>query len=130
MAVSPQAVNQWISRAEEKGRDSLRAVPRSGRPTEISREQQATLPSILARGALVYGYTTELWTLPRIVDVVEKEWGVRYSRSRMWELLKAHGLSWQKPRRQAREKNLEAVKRWKRYSWPRFKKKPDGREPS
>lgn len=130
MAVSPQAVNQWVSRAEEKGREAHRAVPRSGRPHDGPPPQQDILPSILVRGALAYGYTSDLWTLPRIVDVVEKEWGVRYSRNRMWELLKAHGLSWQKPHRQAREKNLDAVRPRKRSSRPRYKKKPDTRERS
>jgi transposase len=130
VAVSPQAVNQWVQRSETKGEAALRALPRPGRPPQVPRETQATLASVLAKGTLTYGYSTDLWTLPRIVDVMEKEWGVRYSQSRMWDILRAHRLSWQRPRRQAREKDLEAVKRWKRYSWPRYKKKPGESAPS
>ncbi len=40
-----------------------------------------TSPGILARGAQSFGNPTDLWTLGRIVDVLEKEWGVRYSKS-------------------------------------------------
>jgi transposase len=47
----------------------------------------------------------------------------------MWRMLKRHGLSWQRPRRQAREKDLQAVTNWRRRSWPRYKKKPDADGP-
>jgi transposase len=87
------------------------------------------LPKILARGALSYGFSTDLWTIPRILDVTEAEWGVRYEKSAMWRLLKRYGLSWQRPSRRAREKNLVAVKNWKERSWPRYKKKPADDEP-
>ncbi len=85
---------------------------------------------ILAQGALTYGFSTDLWTIPRIVQVAETQWGVRYSETAMWRMLKRHGLSWQRPRRQAREKNLVAVRNWRRRSWPRYEKKPDGERPS
>jgi len=88
-----------------------------------------TLPEILARGALSYGYSTDLWTIRRIVETLQREWGVRYSQSVTWLILKSHGFSWQRPRRQAREKNLRAVDSWRCRSWPRYIKKPDAAEP-
>ena len=124
LSVSPQAVHKWKITLENGGTDALRAVPRSGRPTNVPREKLATLPAILARGALAYGFSTDLWTIPRILDVTEAEWGVRYDDSAMWRILKRHGLSWQRPSRRAREKNLVAVKNWKQRTWPRLKKKP------
>lgn len=130
LGVSPVAVCRWKKRADRGGPGALRAVPRPGRPPRIPRERQATLPSILAKGALAYGFSTDLWTIPRIGRVVQAEWGTRYSHTAIWRLLKRHGLSWQKPRRQAREKDLHAVRNWTNRSWPRYKKKPDGDAPS
>lgn len=129
LAVSPVAVHKWNRALEKGGRRALRAIPRTGRPTNVPREELAQLPQILARGAMCYGYSTDLWTIRRIVDVTEAEWGVRYEKSAMWRLLKRHGLSWQRPSRQAREKNLVAVKNWKQRTWPRLKKKPTGDGP-
>ncbi len=129
LAVSPVAVWKWRTAMDKGGPQALRAIPRPGRPPFVPPETMATLPEILARGALAYGYSTDLWTIPRIVQVVRREWGVSYSKSALWLILKSHGLSWQRPRRQAREKNLRAVESWKRRSWPRYKKKPDGEEP-
>ncbi len=124
LAVSPVAVCKWKKSLEKGGTDALRAVPRPGRPTTVPREKLSTLPEILARGALAYGFSTDLWTIPRILEVTETEWGVRYDESAMWRILKRYGLSWQRPLRQAREKNLVVVKNWKQHIWPRFKKKP------
>jgi transposase len=94
----------------------------------VAREHQAALPAILAQGALAYGFSTDLWTIPRIVEVAEARWGVRYSETAMWRMLKRQGLSWQRPRQQAREKDLRAVENWRRRSWPRYKKKPADEE--
>jgi transposase len=130
LGVTPAAVSLWKIAIEERGVAALRAVPRSGRPTLVPRNRLATLPDLLAKGALAYGFSTDLWTIPRIIQVTETEWGVRYTGSAMWRLLRRHGLSWQRPRRQAREKDVQAVKNWRNSSWPRYKKKPNGGEPS
>jgi transposase len=129
LAVSPVAVCKWRKAAEAGGPQALHAIPRSGRPPFVPPATMATLPEILAQGALSHGYSTDLWTIPRIVETLQRAWGVRYSRSATWLILKSHGLSWQRPRRQAREKNLRAVKNWRQRSWPRYKKKPDAGEP-
>ena len=123
-AVTPTAVHQWKRALERGGTDAVRAVPRPGRPPRVPREKLATLSAILARGALSYGFSTDLWTIPRILEVTEAEWGVRYDDSAMWRILTRQGLSWQRPSRQAREKNLVAVKNRKQRTWPRLKKKP------
>jgi len=129
LGVTPTAVCQWMKVVEVGGPKALRAIPRSGRPTFVPRDTLATLPDLLARGALSFGFSTDLWTIPRILQVTEKEWGVRYTPTAMWRLLKRHGLSWQRPRRQAREKDLRKVRNWRQRSWPRYKKKPAVEEP-
>ncbi len=130
LGVTPVAVCRWKSAVDHGGAQALRAIPRSGRPPLVAREHQAVLPDILAKGALAYGFSTDLWTIPRIVKVAETQWGVSYSQTAIWRMLKRQGLSWQRPRRQAREKNLTQVRNWRRRSWPRYKKKPDGEGPS
>ncbi len=130
LGVTPVAVFKWKTAADEGGTEALRAIPRSGRPPLVAREHQAALPELLREGALSYGFSTDLWTIPRIAKVAEAEWGVSYSETAIWRMLKRQGLSWQRPRRQAREKNLIAVRNWRQRSWPRYKKKPDAEEPS
>lgn len=130
LGVTPQAVHYWQTRLEEGGASALKAQPRSGRPSRLRPEQIAALPELLAKGALAYDFETDLWTTERIADVLAREWGVHYTNVGVWKILRAHGFSWQRPRRQAREKDLRAVENWKRHSWPRLKKKPGGSGPS
>ena len=130
LGVTPQAVYYWTQLEKSGGSGAVKAQPHTGRPTRLTSDQIATLPDILAKGPMAYGYQTDLWTTERIADIIGREWGVRYTTVGVWKILKAHGFSWQRPRRQAREKNVKAVANWKRHSWPRFKKKPGTDEPS
>ena len=130
LAVTPQAVNGWLRALERGGTDALHAVPRPGREPFVEEERLGQLPEILARGARSFGYQTDLWTLRRVAAVLEKEWGVHYTKSGTWVLLKRSGYSWQRPSRQARKKDLVKGANWKRHSWPRFKKERSGVAPS
>ena len=124
LAVTPQAVHWWRRAMERGGPQALRAKPRGGRHPFVPPERLDGLGEILSRGALSFGYDTDLWTLPRVARVLEKEWGVHYSHSGVWLLLKNHDFSWQRPQRQAREKDLVKVAKWRRSTWPNLKKKP------
>ena len=53
------------------------------------------------RGALAAGFPTELWTLKRVRAVVKREFGVAYSTTGAWELLRSLGFSPQKPEQRA-----------------------------
>jgi transposase len=99
LGVTPVAVFKWKTAAEEGGAEALHANPRPGRPPLVAREHQAAVPEMLRKGALSYGFSTDLWTIPRIVKVAEAEWGVSYSESAIWRMLKRQGFSWRRPRR-------------------------------
>lgn len=74
LGVTPAAVCYW-KRAIEEGRPkALLAVPRPGRPTLVPWDRLAKLPGLLSRGALSYGYSTDLWTIARVVQIAEAEW--------------------------------------------------------
>ena len=87
-------------------------------------EAPKKLTAILLRGAIDYGYNTDLWTTRRISDVIHREFHVRYDRSHVGRLLVAQGWSCQKPERRALERDEDAIKRWKQYRWSAIKKKP------
>ena len=71
LGVAPVAAFKWKTAADEGGAEALRAIPRCGRPPLLAREHQAALPEILRKGALSYGSSIDLWTIPRIVKVAE-----------------------------------------------------------
>lgn len=68
------------------------------------------------------GYETPLWTCPRVADLIEREFGVRYHAVHVWKLLRQLNWSPQRPKGRALEQNEEAVVEWKRKTWPAIKK--------
>jgi putative transposase len=97
-----------------------------GRPRKLTAAQRARLEKALLRGALAYGFPTDLWTCPRVADLIERRFRVEYHVDHVGRLL--HGIGWspQKPERRARERDEEAIRTWVKTVWPRVKKKPAG----
>ncbi len=83
-------------------------------------------------GHMVSGYKTDLWTLKRVVELIQKHFGVSYDPSGVWHVLRSMGWSCQRPEHRARECDEEAVAAWRRKTWPRLKKEArrSGRSPA
>jgi transposase len=126
LGCSHSSVILWRDRLRRLGRSSLKAKAIPGRPTKLSSAQRRKLPTLLLRGALAWGYKTELWTTRRIAAVIEREFRVRFHRAHVGRLLADLGWSCQKPERRAIERDDEAIERWKRYRWTAIKKKRKG----
>lgn len=128
VGVSHQIVSDWRATWRRAGRAGLRGAGRAGRLPKLTREQLAQVEVELAKGAEANGYPTDLWTLKRVAEVIERQTGVRYHPARVWHLLRyGLGWSWQRPARRATERNDEAVQRWVRQRWPRLKKEHGAR---
>ena len=67
---------------------------------------------------------TELWTLARVADVIEKVTGVKYHPGHVWRVLRQMGWSRQRPARRAAERDDEAIEQWVNERWPKVKKTP------
>lgn len=122
--VARQTVYTWKRLLDEGGIDALRAVPERGRPARLADRQLASLRAVLLRSPTEQGFGTELWTLKRVGIVIERLYGVRFGQTQIWRILGSLGFSPQKPEKRALERNEEAVRSWKRRTWPRLKKKP------
>jgi transposase len=116
------AVTQWRQAYEKWGEQALQAHSPPGRPANLSNKQKQKLERLLLKGARKHGYTTELWTLPRVAELIRKSFGVRYDPSSVWHILRGMGWSCQKPARRARERDEQTIERWCKKDWPRIKK--------
>jgi transposase len=121
---APSSVSRWNQDWEEGGLEALRAKPHPGRTARMTSEQKQELEEVLLRGAHAAGYCTDLWTLSRVAEVIERRFGVTYHPGHVWYILRDIGWSCQKPERRARERDEEAIARWQKEEWPRVKKRP------
>lgn len=122
VGVARQTVYTWKGLLDEGGIDALRAVPERGRPAQLDEQQLAAVRATLLRSPTEYGFGTELWTLKRVGAVIERLHGVRFGQTQVWRILGSLGFSPQKPEKRAIERNEDAVRSWKRSTWPSLKK--------
>src|SRR5229473_5393291 len=123
MGVTHQIVSEWRKAWWRAGRDGLRGAGRAGRKPKLSQEQLHQVEIALADGAEANGYSADLWTLPRVAELIRRVTGVSYHPGHVWYVLRDQlDWSWQRPARRAVERNDEAVERWVKKRWPQLKK--------
>jgi transposase len=127
---SASSVLRWRDAREKLGEEAFKVRFSPGRPSKLSAGQKRRLVRTLLRGALAWGYRTELWTTTRIAEVIRRSFGVRYHRDHVGRLMHQLGWSPQKPERRARERNEKRIERWVAEQWPRVKKTPEGWAPT
>ena len=127
LGVSHQTVSDWHDVWEEGGKDALRGAGRAGRRPKLTAEQLVEVERALEQGPKANGYATDLWTLARVAEVIERVTGVSYHRGHVWRVLREQ-LGWtrQRPARQAVERDDAAIDRWMKERWPKIKKVPGG----
>ena len=127
--VSRQSVSRWHQQWRDQGETALRAAGRAGRKSRLSSEQLAQVEAALQRGARAHGFTTELWTLPRVARMIARETGVRYHPGHVWRILRTLHWTLQRPARRAAERDEAAIRRWVGERWPAVKKTPGDAAP-
>ena len=129
LGVTHQTVSDWHGLWKQGGRDGLRGAGRAGRRPKLTPEQLGEVEAALAKGPTANGFPTELWTLTRVAEVIERVSGVRYHPGHVWRILRQQ-LGWtrQRPARRAVERDDEAIDQWVRERWPNVKKVPGAGE--
>jgi transposase len=123
LGVTPAAVSQWVKARCRDGPEALKAKIHPGPKPKLAVRQLKRLEKLLLRGPTRHGFATDLWTLPRIAELIRRTFGVHYDPSGVWHVLVRMGWSCQKPERRARERDEKAVNKWRNDTWPNIKKR-------
>lgn len=129
LRVSRQSVSRWFAQWKGGGTKALRGAGRAGRRPRLQAEHLNQVASTLREGARAHGFNTDLWTLPRVAQVIERVTGVKYHAGHVWRVMRAMGWTLQRPARRARERNDEAIRQWVAERWPAVKKKRAASKP-
>src|SRR3990172_8438702 len=124
LKVSNQAVSQWARLLHGQGEKGLRQAGRAGRLPRLGSAEKARLEKRLEQGPQRLGYETSLWTSERVAELIRDEFGVRYHPGHVWKILVSLGWSCQRPVGRALERDEEAIRVWKKTTWPDIKRKP------
>jgi transposase len=128
--VSRQSASRWHAGWQAEGSRALQSRGPTGRSPKVPDSALDEIEQALLEGALAHGFATEVWTLDRIAVVIQGLTGVALSNPSVWRLLR-HRLGWtvQRPQRQAKERDEDAIQHWVAHEWPRIKKGPARNRP-
>jgi transposase len=93
LGTTPQSVCRWVRRQRQGGADALAARPIPGRPPKLTARRKRALVSCLLKGAAAFGFATDLWTCPRIAQLIEQRYGVSYHVDAIPRLMAGLGFS-------------------------------------
>lgn len=124
VGASRQSVSQWKKLSGSRGERAkgLAAKPQHVPECRLSATNRSKLVRLLRAGPRKAGFDSDLWTLPRVVELIHHEFGISYHSTHVGRLLHALGFSCQKPERRSKEQDPEAVRQWREETWPRIKK--------
>jgi transposase len=128
LGVTPGSVSQWLKRGREAGPEALRSRRGGGPKPCLSDDQLAELPTHLAKGAEHFGFRGDVWTQPRVAELIKRMFGVSYHPGHVGRILKKLGWSRQKPITRASQRNEAAIERWRTEKWVELEKKPGGKD--
>jgi putative transposase len=123
--VTLRALQFWMAAYRKDKKKGLESKPTPGAPRRLSAGQIAALEEFLLKGAKAAGFPNDLWSCPRIRDLIEKKFGVSYHVDHIGRLLSRLGWSPQRPEKQAIERDDKRIRHWVKKEFPRIKKKPN-----
>jgi transposase len=90
-------VTNWVHRFEQGGIEGLKDKPGRGRKSSLSEEQRKELAELLEKESPVtYGYNTETWTGPMLIDWIKNKFGVEFKKAQIYNIINQLGFSHQK----------------------------------
>src|SRR5438132_7335340 len=122
LSVNKGTVSRWLAVVATEGADALRAHPSAGHPPKLTAEQLRRIPEFLSYGAEAYGFRGEVWTCPRIAQVLRWEFGVSYHKDHVSRLMKELGWTPQVPNTRALQRDEGAIERWRVTVWPELRR--------
>jgi transposase len=115
-------IYRWMKRFVADGQAGLQRRPVSGRPRKLARLDSETLVDLVLAPASAFGYETDFWTTRRLIQVVDRQFGVTLSKWTVLRRLHEAGLSYQKPEREYFELSEEERAEWRRTELPRIRR--------
>jgi transposase len=90
--LSVQTVRRYKAIVSEGGLDALGKMGVGGRASVLDREALDWIAAALRGPARAHGFESDAWTNARLRELIERRYGVRYSRVYIWQIATNLGL--------------------------------------
>jgi transposase len=92
LGLSKATVRRYRALIELRGLEALKRMGVGGRESALGTDGYAWLGTALRESARVYGFESDGWTNSRVRLLIERKFGVRFSRVYVWQLVTNLGL--------------------------------------
>ena len=86
LGVHPNSVSRWARAARRP--DGLAAKPSPGPTPGLSDADLRRLERLLVQGPKAHGWANELWTAPRVTEVIRRHFGLSFHPEHVRKILK------------------------------------------
>lgn len=124
LGIHPTSVRLWWRAYHKHGFAGLAARPHPGRTPKLTARQERQVLNWLRKSPLSFGFATELWTAPRVAQLIERKFKVRFHPRYLNAWLTARDITPQKPAMQPRERDDAVIVHWRQHEWPRIQNAP------
>ena len=95
--ISFKQITNWVHRFEKEGVEGLKDKKGRGRRSALSAEQLARIKVLVLQEAPTnYGFQSEKWTGPLLVQWIKTEYGLEYQKAQVYNLLEKVGIAFEK----------------------------------
>jgi transposase len=90
--LSVQTVRRYKATIDRGGLDALAKMGVGGRVSALDRDALEWIAQALRGSARLHGFESDTWTNARLRELIERRYGVRYSRVYVWQIATNLGL--------------------------------------
>lgn len=104
----------WVHRFEEFGIDGLKDKEGRGRKARLTESQEQTVSELLdAHSPTEYGYNTENWTGPLLIDWIKKHLNIEFKKAQIYNIVGKLNYTFQRAKGFYPEANKEQQEKFK-----------------
>ncbi len=116
--LTPESVRHHLMRFQAEGVAGLADRPRSGRPRRVTPTYLAAARTALRHRPRALDLPYSLWTLPRLLDYLAAQTGLRVADETLRTHLRTHGISFSQPQHKISSPDPEYTQKKRRSRQP------------
>jgi transposase len=121
--IDASSIRRWLRTYEHEGEKGLIAKQASGRPPKLTIFQEKIVSRWICEKATSFEFNTELWTAPRLTQLIKREFGISFNSHYLVDWLRERHFTPQKPQKIPMKRDPVAIAHWLQHEWPRIKQK-------
>lgn len=107
-------IRYWVHRYNDNGLDGLKDTRGGNRKSYLTDEQKQAVIEALQKSPRECGFNRSNWAMPLLKIWINKQWGIVYKTSSLYDVVHNLGFTLQRPKKQSRNAKKELKDQFKK----------------